>query len=219
MKTTSFLFVVFLLANSLFAQETCSRIFSSFETGLYGGINFSTLSSSGTSFILEGKTNLSANLNAKLSIGYSKSYLLDSYQVRTYSLTSIYNIQKYQTLSYDVNKTEYSIIPITLGLQYIFHHDIFSPYCLLEIGYNNYTTSFYTSNWTAGIYDSYDQIPSEYKSKPEGTAKSDSYRLGFGIGAKYQILPAINLDVRYLYQFNKVIINTQQLLVGFNYSY
>lgn len=130
MKTASFLFVIFLSANSLFAQETSSRIFSLFETGLYGGINFSTLSNSGTSFLLEGKTNLSSNLNAKLSIGYSKSYLLDSYQVKSYSSTSIQNVQKYQTRSYDVNKTRYSIIPITLGLEYIFHHDIFSPYFL-----------------------------------------------------------------------------------------
>lgn len=215
MKTTSFLFVIFLSANSLFAQETSSRIFSSFETGLYSGINFSTLSSSGSSFILEGKTNLSANLNAKLSIGYSKSYLLDSYHVKSYSF-----IGKYQIYSYDVIKEEYNIIPITLGLEYIFHHDIFSPYFLLELGYNNYTTSFYTSTWIInGNYDSFDQIPSEYKNKLEGTTKNDSYRLGLGIGTKYQILPAINLDVRYLYQFNKVIINTHQLLVGFNYSY
>jgi hypothetical protein len=216
MKATSFLSVIILLANLLFAQESSSKIFSSFETGLYGGLNFSTLSSSGPSFIIEGKTNLSANLNAKLSIGYSKLYLPDSYPVRTYWQNSN---QKYQTISYDVTKTEYSIIPITLGIEYILNHDTFSPYCLFELGYNSYTTTIHSSAWSVVNYDSYAQIPSEYKTQQNNPSEDNSYKLDLGFGLKYKLSRPISIDVRYLYQFNKVLNNANQILVGFVYSY
>ncbi len=48
-------------------------------------------------------------------------------------------------------------------------------------------------------------------------SKDKSYRLGLGIGTKYQISHKFSLDIRYLYQFNSNIIDTHQLLIGFSY--
>ncbi|MBA4406204.1 hypothetical protein C0389_02905 [bacterium] len=215
MKTASFLIVILLSTNSLFAQDGGQKIFTNFETGFYVGTNFSSISNFGPSFLIEEKTSLSANLNAKFSIGYSRSFQLNPYQNKFYLFAG-----NYQAYSYEDVKKEYVIIPVTLGLEYILKNDIVSPYCLIDLGYNNYTTTFHSSKWILeGNYDSYDQIPLDYKNKMGDINNSVSYRLGLGIGTRYYISSAIIFDVRYSYQFNTVVVDNHQFLIGFNYSY
>jgi len=204
---------------NLYSQENeQSKVFSNFELGFLGGINFSTLT--GGSLIVEGKSNLTSSLDIKLSIGYSSIFKDDSYNVKTNRFVSFDDYHKYATYSYNVDKIEYDIIPISLGFEYIVLHDNFSPYSIFEIGYNWYATKVHTSKHMQGLdgsYDTFDELPSEYKNDPPVIPEDESYRVALGIGTKYRLNSSINLDIRYLYQFNKSLINTNQILVGINF--
>lgn len=218
MKKIVILFVLLLSVN-LFSQEIeKSKMFSTFEYGVLTGLNFSTLS--GGSIIIEGKTNLNSNLIVKLSLGYSTINKKEGYSVKTNSFVSFNNYHKYTTESYDVDEINYDVFPISLGFEYVFSRDNFSPYGIFEIGYNFYSFHAQISNSKsgfAGVYDTYDKLPSDYKAKPPVISEDESYRIALGIGTNYKLGSTINLDVRYLYQFNKSLINTNQILLGINF--
>lgn len=218
MKKLIVLFII-LFGYSTFSQEIQrSKIFSTFELGFLGGVNFSTLA--GGSVILEGETNLTANLNVKLSIGYSTINKKAGYNVKTYNFVSFDNFRQYQTYSYNVDKILYDVFPISLGVEYVFLGNNFTPYCLLEAGYNYYTFHTQTSNGKsgfAGSFNTYDELPSEYKNKPPTISEAESYRIAIGIGTNFKLSSAINLDVRYVFQYNKSLTNTNQVLVGINF--
>jgi len=215
------LFVLFVIVfnHISFSQEIeKSTMFSNFELGLLAGINFSTLT--GTSVILEGKTNLTSNLNIKLSFGYSTINKKEGYNVKTNGFISFDDVEQYATHSYTVDKILYDVFPISLGFEYVFLRDKFSPYGIIEVGYNYYTYHTEESNIItggAGYYNSFDELPSEYKNKPPVISEDESYRVALGIGTNYKLSSVINLDIRYLYQFNKALINTNQILVGINF--
>ena len=87
-------------------------------------------------------------------------------------------------------------------------------------GYNIYTyhTTFSkVESGVGGTYDTYAELPSEYQSKAPGIRQNSSYRLALGLGTEYSLSPAVSLDVRYIYQFNKSLMNTSQVLVGINF--
>jgi hypothetical protein len=218
MKSLFVLFVAFFSINS-FSQEPEPQInFSAFKLGILGGMNFSTLS--GVSFILEGKTNLNSNMYIKLSAGYSTLNKEEGYNVKTYRYVSFDNYQKYSTESYNVDKVNYDVFPISIGFEYIILKDNLSPYSVFEIGYNFYSYHTQISNGKsgfAGLYDTFDELPSEYKNPPPVISEDASYRIALGIGTNYKLNSAINLDVRYLYQFNKSLINTNMILVGITF--
>ena len=114
-----FLILFLFSLNSIFAQhQNNPSIFSTSEFGLYGGVNFSAFSDIGSSFLFEGRTNLSSKFNLKASIGYTKTYNPNSYNVKTNDFSNIDNIKKYYAVSYKVLKTQYQIIPFSLGVQY-----------------------------------------------------------------------------------------------------
>lgn len=218
MKNVFFLLIV-VLNSLLFSQEQRkTTFFSSPEFGFYCGINFITILDIWGSFYFEGKTNLSSHLNLKLSVGYSKSYSSDTYNVKTYDFVSINNIEKYFAISYDVIKKEYQIIPISFGLQYSFNRNIFTSYTLVEFGYNLIDPNIHKSqSKPIGKYDSYDELPNGYKNEHIEILPNGSYSIGLGIGTMYRLSSVFNLDIRYLYKIDSEIINTHQLLIGFSF--
>lgn len=217
MKNLSFLFVI-LFCTNLFSQENdINRSFSQFKLGALTGVNITK--SVGGLVLIEGNTNLTSHINMKVMVGYSKIYKKEGYNVKGYNFIDINNFQKYVTGSYNVDRINYDVFPIAVGLEYFITKDILSPYIISEVGYNFYSFHIEESNIISGFgyYDTYDAIPAEYKNKPPAISNSNSYLLGFGIGTNYRLSSIINLDIRYLYQFNKNIVNTNQLLVGINF--
>lgn len=216
MKKLIFLFIVFNI--SLFSQEVDkSKMFSNSHLGFLGGINFSTLT--GSSIIIEGKTNLSSKLNLKLSVGYSTINKKEGYNVKTYRFINREGFPHYEILSYKVNELNYDVFPISFGLEYFFFQGNFLPYCSFEFGYNFYSFHIKESNHlTSGWTNTYDELPDEHKNLPPIISEEDSYRIAVGIGFHYKLSPVINLDIRYLYQFNTNILDTNQILAGINFD-
>ena len=218
MKKLIVLFFILLNISSFSQESEKSTLFSNFNMEFLGGINYTTIT--GPSLIIEGKTSLTSHFNLKLSIGYSMIYKNDFHNVKGYEFLNFGNIQQYETYSYNINKIEYDMIPISIGFEYIFGHDKLLPYCFLETGYNYYSAKAIASSrmYTSNYYGRYDEIPSDYQNGSSLVISEDkSYRLGLGIGAQYQLSQKINLDIRYLYQYNSNIINTHQVLIGFSY--
>jgi hypothetical protein len=213
------MFGIFLIVGNfcLFAQGSEQiNAFSKFKTGVLGGVNFSALS--GSSLIIEEKVNLSSNLYLRLSVGYSTINKGEGYMVKTNRFESFGQYQYYATETYTVDEISYDVFPISVGLQYFLLRNTFSPYSLVEVGYNSYT--FHTKisdDLIEGQYGTFDQLPQEYKGNPPEISKKGSYRIALGIGTNYQLSSAISLDIRYLYQFNKLIVDTNQILIGINF--
>lgn len=201
--------------NILFAQEKEKPgCFSNFEFGTYGGINFDSFSEIGSTFICELKTNLLSSLYLKLSLGYSKSFMLTSYNVKRYVKFSFDTTTSYQAMNYDVIKKGYDVFPILLGFQYVFKYQTLSPYLLFDLSYNSIVTKIFRSPAYIWTYDSFDKLPDEYKTKYIETLPKTSYGIAFGIGAIYQISHKLNLDFRYFYKFDKDIVKTHQFIAG-----
>lgn len=218
MKKLIVLFIILFNLSSFSQEIKSSKIFSTFKLGLLGGINFSTLA--GGSLILEGKTNLTTNLNVKLTFGYSTINKEEGYNVKTYNFVNINSFKQFQTYSYNVDKILYDVFPISIGLEYFFIRNAFSPYFLFETGYNYYTFHTQISNGKigfAGSYNTYNELPSEYKNNPPIISEAKSYRIAIGVGTNYKLSSGINLDVRYLFQYNQSLLNTNQILVGINF--
>ncbi|MCC7004604.1 hypothetical protein IT397_01665 [Candidatus Nomurabacteria bacterium] len=216
MKNLLLLFIV-LLHSHLFSQvQEKKTFFSSSEFGIYGGINFITRSDIGNSFLFEGKTNFSSHLKLKLSVGYSKIYSSDNYNVKTFDYVSINGVEKYYAISYDVIKKEYQFIPISLGIQHTFLKNIFSPYTVFEFGYNLIDPNIHKLQFQPiGEYNSYDDLPNDYKNSHVEILPNSSYTIGLGGGTTYKLSSSINFDIRYLYRIDNEKINFHQLIFGF----
>lgn len=207
--------LIIVLSQPIFSQEKEESVFlSSLKVGFYGGINFKSLSEIGSSLIIEGKTSLTSNLDLKISIGYSRTYMPVSYHVNTYANRSIQGTNIWEAISYDVNKKGYDIIPFSIGLQYFITESIISPYLLSEFSYNSIATKVYKSSELHRQFYSFDELPDEYKIKHAETIINSSSKFGIGMGATYRLTGALDLDIRYIYQFDNTIINTNQILVG-----
>jgi len=183
--------------------------------GLYSGINFGNISETGGTIFIEIKTNLILNLNLKLSVGYSKSFMPESYTVKTYFLsTVIEGTQYYIANQYDVNKKGYDVFPFSLGFQYIYRNKSLSPYLLIDFNYNLINTKIYSSPGFAWTYYSFNSLPDDFKTKHIENLPINSYGIMFGIGTIYQLSSRLNLDLRYYYKIDSKIINTHQIIVG-----
>ena len=66
----------------------------------------------------------------------------------------------------------------------------------------------------AGYYNTFDQLPAAYKGTAPLISKNNSYRIAIGVGTTYKLTPFVSLDIRYLYQYNNSLENTNQILVG-----
>lgn len=221
MKTLSCFFC--LISSFCVSAQSIETIspFSSFRLGILGGINFSSLV--GTSIVIEGITNLTSQFNLEFSLGYSTINKEEGYNVKTYyniNYIDIYQqeVNIYETLSFTVDEINYNVVPITLGLEYIFLNNKFSPYALVEIGYNFYSFKTTKSNIVSyGAYNSYEELPSDYQNEVPSIPKDNSYTIALGMGTNYELSSKFYLEIRYLYQFNKSLVNTNQILIGFNF--
>jgi len=215
------IFLLFISSGNILSQvPDRSKIFSSFNFEILGGINFGNIQYIGPSLIIEGKTNINSNLNIKFSFGYSTTFKKDETKIKTYNFISIDNIEKYSTLEYTREKIEYQIIPISIGLEYFFKREKFSPYSFLEFGYNSYRFKEHllsNDHNIAGSFDSFDELPADYKNKPPAIFKTGSYKIAIGIGANYKLSSSLSLDIRYSFQYNKFLVNTHQILVGISF--
>ena len=218
MKNLICLFVI-LFCTNLFSQETERNTpFTNFKLGFLAGINISKLT--GGSVLIEGKINLTSHINAKVFAGYSNIIKQEGYNVKTYGFNNLASSLNYSTVSYNVDRIDYDVFPLGIGFEYLITENSFSPYAILEAGYNYYSYHVQQSNYNvgfAGYYNTFDEIPSEYKNKPPANSNANSYLLGLGIGTNYKLSSVINLDIRYVYQVNKSIVNTNQILIGINF--
>src|ERR1035437_3382181 len=164
------------------------KMFSTLKLGALSGVNFSTLS--GGSVLIEGKANLTPNLNLTLSLGYSTTNKKVGYNVNTYQHIQFDNFNEYETESYTVNEINYDVFPVSLGLEYFFQRDVFSPYTLFEVGYNGVQLHQVRSGGNigeAGSYSTFDQLPSAYKAEASLISNKNPYRIAVGIGTTYKL--------------------------------
>ena len=215
MKRIILFLVIIFFAHNIFAQnyEEKNNLIP-FGIGILGGINTSKYT--GTSFLVEGRVNLIPNLNAKMSIGYSTLYK-KGYHVNTNGFIGLEGINQYVAVSYDIDYFKYSTIPISLGLEYIFTRQAFTPYTNFEIGYNYYEYKTEEVNYYVGkdgYYDNFTELPEIYKNDPPKINKDESFRIAFGVGTLYKLSSKIFLDIRYAYQINTALVNTHQFLIG-----
>jgi len=166
--------------------------------------------------LMEGKFHLSRDLLIKLSFGYSKLISPHNYTVKSHTVINFGDNKTYSAILYEIYKTEYNVIPISLGLQYIINYSTFNPYIFTEIGYNLIDPlSFKSPSIHLDNFSSYGDLPLEFRNfdvLPNG-----SYKLAIGVGFKYPISSIFGLDLRYLTQVDSEIINSQQLLVGITF--
>ena len=208
--------LLFILSfNLLFAQDNISQTpFSELNYGIYGGINFGNNSETAASFLFEFKANLISNLNLNLSLGYSKSYKTEAYTVKSYRTGNINNVQYYWADQYDVNKKGYDMFPVSVGFQYVFHEQTFAPYIIGSFNYKLIDARIYSSPGTTWTYNSFDELPNDFRTKHVEQFPDHSYGLDFGIGVIYPIFSKLNIDLRYYYEIDSEIINTHHIVVG-----
>jgi len=211
--------LIFILSFSiLFAQgKDDPAPFSKFENGVYGGINFDDISAIGGTFFFEVKTNLISNLNLKFSVGYSKSYLLESTTIKSYRFATIDSISFYNARTFNSDKKGYDIFPIALGFQYIFKSQNLSPYLLIDAGYNFISGKNFMSSTTNVTYFAFEDIPDEFKTSNTERLPEDSFGVSVGAGATYPISTNLNFDFRYFYKIDSQIINTHNFVVGITF--
>ncbi|MFA3783370.1 hypothetical protein ABRY23_09935 [Melioribacteraceae bacterium 4301-Me] len=218
MKCSIFILFIAILSSNISAQGTEKQTaFSSFHFEVLIGVNFASFQNLGSSLMIVGKTNATHNLNVNFSIGYSEAYKKDKYNIKSFRYINIDNSGKYQTYTYNREKIEYDIIPISAGVEYIFENVIFSPLFFLDAGYNFYSTKIHTTPIeynVAGSYDTYNEIPAEYRNLFPPISKDWSYSFKIGIGSKVSITPSIYFEMKYFYQFNRAIPNTNNILLG-----
>lgn len=207
--------VYFLLSSSiLLAQNNSLSPFSEYGIGIYGGINFNSNSSTGSNFFIESSTYILPNVNLNLSIGYSRLYQSVSYNVKTYNKVIIDTSTFFNTDAYTVNEKIYDEFPIALGLKYAIQYEKITPYILLNVNYNFIDSKLSTSPHNIASYNSLNSVPIQYKSNYDIPSVNNFFGAAFGIGLSYSISLNINLDIRYIYNFNKEIPNTNNLVVG-----
>lgn len=202
-------------SNFLLAQSKNDSIpFSNFGYGVYSGVNFESTSEIGGTFFIEINTNLISDLKLKLSLGYSRSYMPTSYIVQTYSKIKIDTSLFYQAVKYGVNRKEYDVFPISLGLKYIFDNEFFSPYLLFDFNYNMIDTKIGRSAGYYWTYNTFDELPVEYRTEYDEVLPNNSIGIAFGFGAIYHFSTNLNLDIRYFYKIDNKIIDTHQIVAG-----
>jgi opacity protein-like surface antigen len=218
MKNLFVLFILFVI--NLSAQEFESRpLFSNFFFSVLGGTNFNTLQTAGGAIQFEVKSNISSNINTKLSIGYSVLYDDDSYELKSYRFVSFDDYAKYHTRLLKVDRVKYRIIPIAVGAEYTFLKSILHPFAVMELGYNyaTATTEGTAHEGIAGYYDTVGEIPEEYRKIAPDLDDGSSFSMGIGLGFKFMLTERMDFNIRYVYRYNESIINNSQVLFGLTF--
>jgi opacity protein-like surface antigen len=213
-KNAILIILLFISVSIINAQE--NKAFSNFNIGFYSGINFYKTDNIRGDFLVELKTNLLSSLKLKASAGYSKIIQPYFYTVSTYSKNNIPDtLPRFFASKYNVVSKNYDVFPLTLGIQYNLIQSIFSPYISIDAVYNIINTSLEASPSVVWSYNSIDEIPAEFKGpKRHETLPANSYGIILGAGTSYRISSKLNLDIRYMFKYDKDIINTQHFIVG-----
>src|SRR5690606_22052683 len=217
MKTV-FIFFLIVFNSNLFSQDTKeAKIFSKFSFSILGGTNFNTIPTIGGSIRLEGKTNITSQIDMKLSAGFSSIFENKEYIIKTYSHFKIENIEGYRLETYTIDPIQYSVIPINFGFEYTLLENNLSPFAVFEFGYKLYSSEEQIAKGIIGpdTYNNENEIPFEYRNPPPPKTVDDStIGLGLGLGIKYKISTTFELNVSYQYRYFDNIINTNQILLG-----
>ena len=210
------LVLFFLFSGSLFSQVvTKESPVSTFHLSILGGTNFTTISSIGGSLQIEGKTNLSENLFLKAYVGYSGIAEEKDYMIKSYSPVHIGNYDGYQLKTYSVNQIEYSVIPVNLGIEYFLSNSKITPFGVVELGYNFYSSEEQIkSSASSELFENKNEIPTEYKNNAPRTIDDSSFGVSAGVGLLYRISSSFNVNIRYLYRYNDSLIDVNQILLG-----
>lgn len=217
MKKSSVLLIIFLAPILLAQNFESTPTFSKIYFGVLGGINFNTLPTTGTAIAFEIKSNIASNFNAKFSLGYSLLYDNNSYELKYYSFQEFDG--KYHTRLLEVERVQYTIVPLSFGAEYIFLKSKTTPFALFEIGYN-FSSSLaegVTHDGIAGTYGTIEEITEEYRTIATPLEDGSSFTVGIGAGIKYMLTERMDLNVRYIYHYNESIINNSQVLVGLTF--
>ena len=166
--------------------------------------------------LVEAKTNLTPSLNLKASAGYFTTIQPYSYTVRKYAENTITDtLPIFFASKYNLVSKNYDIFPLTLGIQYIIAHSIFSPYISIDAVYNLINATIETSPPEVWSYNSIDEVPAEFKeTQKKEELPNNSYGIILGAGTSYHISSKLNLDIRYLFKYDNKIINTHHFIVG-----
>jgi len=214
MKYFSF-FLLGLFNIALAQSEAETKPFSKISYGFFGGINACDFSNLGADFSIELNSNLAENFNLLINIGYSKIIEPLSYTVKINSVFEYDNITYYQAESYDVINHNYGIFPLAIGCKYIYTLKTFSPYLISAISYNLIDAKTEKSPSTVWSYDSYEEIPDEFKNNIEVKLPNNSFNISIGAGTVLSLTKSINIDLRYIYKIDSEIVNTHHINVGF----
>lgn len=202
----------------IFAQEKyTSNFLTPIEWGVYGGLNSETFLEFGGTFIMEATTKISSNLNLKFSLGYYRLIKSDKYTVKTYSKPKVDTLISYFSMEYDVTKTNYDVFPLSIGLQYVLKREALSPYLLFELNYNLINMKSDKTGTIYTPYNSFDELPDEFKNAHTVKLPNESYGIILGMGTIYEITKKLNIDFRYSYKTDSKILNTHQVIVGISF--
>lgn len=213
----SLIFLLTLLLSTILLAQNSESVFSQYYFGILGGTNFNTLPTAGTAISLEVKSNITSNIYAKLSIGYSTLYDDNSYEVKYYKFVDF--DEKYHTVLLAVDRVKYTIVPINIGVEYTLLKSRMSPFTLIEFGYNysSSETEGKNNDGIAGSYSTLNEVPEEYRQTAPTLEDGSSITMGIGLGVKYLLTDRMDLNIRYVYHYNESIINNNQVLIGITF--
>ena len=219
MRYCVFLFSFFLVNPLLSQNNNSNPFFSNFSLTILGGAAFNSIPTIGGSVIIEAGTEFNSRLGLKISFGYTDLYKNKEYILKTYNYFNIDNREGYQLNTYDIEKIQYSIIPVNFGIEYSFIKDLVSYYGLLEIGYNFYSLEEQIAISSSGgeYFNTFDQVPTEYRNSPPGVIDDSSYSIGLGAGLNYILSESLGLNLRYVFRYSDAIANANQILLGIKF--
>lgn len=214
MKKIIVMFIVLSFSLIQAQQNDNMNIFSTFEYGVLGGVNFESVSDAGGDIRLEFKTNLITDLKILFSAGYNKSIESFRYNVKRYRKVTVENEVHYRAEAYDMASKIYDIFPISLGLQYFLTRSNINPYLIADVRYNFIYAKAERTPRKVWSYNSFEEVPEEFRNEYSESFPDASSAVGLGMGATYSITERLNIDLRYVYNIDNKIINTHQLLFG-----
>ncbi len=179
---------------------------------VWGGTDLSN-NKVNSSFYFETYFPLFQSTDLKLSVGIYNTYSSHFYTVNTYKNVHIDDYNKIHLVSYQVNGTNYTVIPFGLGVSHTLNFGVFNPYLSVDINYSLIDPeTIKTSDEVKGVLELNENIPDEYKKM--GVLPASSLGVNFAVGSKFEIYSNLILGVRYQFNIRKEIVNSHQLLVG-----
>jgi hypothetical protein len=211
------LFIVVVLTINISAQEYKEEsMFSNLHLSILGGTNFHTIPTLGGSVIFEGKASINSKFDVKLSLSYTSLFENKEYTIKSYIHSKRDNLDIYQLRATNINQLQYTVIPINVGVEYTLLNSNFSPLGIIEVGYNFYSAEEQISSGliSGEEYQNLNDVPNEYRNVEPRDLDGSYLGFGFGLGFKYKISSSFDLSIRYMFRYNDLIVNSNQILLG-----